>query len=173
MKKVLVFLLVAVLLAGCGAEETFETVEDILPVEPVAAPLQFFVSLPEEAASPTFQDDSGAELYVCQDYTITKQILESGDLEKTIKTLTGKSREELQVIKTMQETCDRYYFVWTAAGEDGLQTGRVCILDDGNYHYALSAMAEETKAGSLRQTFQEMFDSCKLLDPEVNLSTGS
>ena len=173
MKKVLVFLLVAVLLAGCGAEETFETVEDILPVEPVAAPQQFFVSLPEEAASPTFQDDSGAELYVCQDYTITKQILESGDLEKTIKTLTGKSREELQVIKTMQETCDRYDFVWTAAGEDGLQTGRACILDDGNYHYALSAMAEETKAGSLRQTFQEMFDSCKLLDPEVNLSTGS
>ena len=173
MKKVLVFLLVAVLLAGCGAEETFKTVEDILPVEPVTAPLQFFVSLPEEAASPTFQDDSGAELYVCQDYTITKQILESGDLEKTIKTLTGKSREELQVIKTMQETCDRYDFVWTAAGEDGLQTGRACILDDGNYHYALSAMAEETKAGSLRQTFQEMFDSCKLLDPEVNLSTGS
>jgi len=173
MKKVLVFLLVALLLVGCGAEETFETVEDILPVEPVAAPQQFFASLPEEAAAPTFQDDSGGELYVCKDYTISKQILESGDLEKTIKTLTGKSSEELQVIKTMQETYDRYDFVWTAAGEDGLQTGRACILDDGNYHYTLSTMAEETKSGALRQTFQDMFDSCKLLDPDVNLSTGS
>jgi len=49
----------------------------------------------------------------------------------------------IQVIKTAQDTYERYDFVWTAAGEDGLQTGRACILDDGNYHYALSAMAEE------------------------------
>lgn len=172
MKKVVVILFLAVLLSGCKAEQTFEVIEDMLPVEPVAVPQQFFVSLPDEAATPTFSDDS-AELYVCQGYTISKQILESGDLEKTVKTLTGRSHEELQIIKTMAASWDRYDFVWTSAGEDGLQVGRACILDDGNYHYTLSTLAEENVAGNLQEVFGDMYDSCNLLDPDVNLSTGS
>lgn len=173
MKKLFVFLLAALLCAGCGTQETFEIVEDVVPVEPVVSPQQFFVSLPDEAVSPTFRDESGEELYICQNYTITKQIQESGDLEKTVKTLTGKSTEELQVINTRHQAFDRYDFVWTVAGEDGLQLGRACILDDGNYHYVLSTLAEEEAAGDLQETFSDMYTSCKLLDPEVNLRTGS
>ena len=172
MKKLIVLLLLTSMLLGCGAEETFEVVEDVIPVEPVAAPQQFFVSLPDDALTPTFQDDSG-ELYVCQDYTISKQILPSGDLEKTVNTLTGLSRDDIQIIQTFYEDADRYDLVWTAAGEEGLQLGRACILDDGNYHYVLSTLAEEEAAGQLRDTLQDMYDSCKLLDPDVNLSTGS
>ena len=173
MKKILVFLLLTAFLAGCRAQETFETVDDRIPVLPVASPQQFFVSLPDEAAAPAFQDESGDELYVCCNYTISKQILPSGDMEKTVMTLTGMTSDDLQMIKTMQENFDRYDFVWTSAGEDGLQLGRACILDDGNYHYTLSTLAEETSAGDLRETFQEMFESCTLLDPDINLSTGS
>ena len=159
-------------LTGCGSKETFEVVEDIIPVEPVAAPQQLYFHLPEEAAAPTFQDDTD-EIYVCNGYTVSKQIMDSGDLEKTVKTISGKSQQEVQLIKTIQPTCDRYDFVWTAAGEDGLQLGRACILDDGNYHYTVTVMAQEESAGALRETVQEMFDSCGLLDPEVNLRTGS
>ena len=173
MKKILAVLMIAALLCGCGAQETFETVEDLIPVEPVASPQQFYISLPEEAVSPTFQEDDSAEMYVCSGYTISKQITESGDLEKTLKNLTGKTAEELQIIKTQTDFYDRYDFVWTAAGEDGLQLGRACILDDGNFHYALSVMAEEDTAGELQPTMQEMFNSCKLLDPDINLRTGS
>lgn len=173
MKKVVVFLLLAVFLAGCGAEPTYETITDSIPIEPVAVQQQFYVSLPQEAAAPTFEDGSDAELYVCQGYTISKQVLESGDLDKTLQTLTGYSREELELIKTRQGSADRYDFVWTATGEEGLQLGRACILDDGNYHYTLSALAEEAMAGNLQSTFREMFDSCTLLDPEINLRTGS
>ena len=172
MKKVFALLFAMICLTGCKAQETFETVEDIIPAEPVAAPKQFFVSLPDDAVTPTFQDKSG-EIYVCQDYSITKQIAESGDLAKTIRDLTGQTQEDLQVIKTIHDMFERYDFVWTATGEEGLQLGRACILDDGNYHYTLSTMTREERAGALRQTIQDVFDSCKLLDPEVNLSTGS
>ena len=172
MKKLIVLLLLMSMLVGCGAEETFEVVEDVIPVEPVAAPQQFFVSLPDETMTPTFQDDSG-ELYVCQDYTISKQILESGDMERTVQTLTGQSQDDIQIIETFYDDCDRYDLVWTAAGEEGLQLGRACILDDGNYHYILSTLAGEETAGQLRDTLQDMYDSCKLLDPDINLSTGS
>lgn len=173
MRRVLTVLLLALCLTGCGAQETFETVEDMYQVEEAAVCQQFVASLPDEAAAPTFQDDSGAELYVCQGYTISKQIFPAGDLENTIRTLTGKSSEELQVIKTTQGTYDRYDFVWTAAGEEGLQLGRACVLDDGNYHYALSTLAQEETAGSLQKTFSDMYDSCRLISPDVNLSTGS
>ena len=80
---------------------------------------------------------------------------------------------DAEIVKTVQDGQDRYDFVWTAAGEDGLQLGRACILDDGNYHYALTTMAQEETSGQLREVMQDMFDSCRLLDPEVNLSTGS
>lgn len=172
MKKVCCLLLLAALLTGCKSQETFETIEDMVVEEVAAIPQQFFAILPEEAAVPTFQSDT-EELYVCDQYTISKQILESGDLEKTIQTLTGKSREELDVIQTMQDTYDRYDFVWTAAGEEGLHLGRACILDDGNYHYTLTSMTQEESSGELRDVMQEMFESAKLLDPDVNLSTGS
>lgn len=173
MKKVLTLLMMAVLLSGCGAQETFETVEDLIPVQPVASPQQLYITLPEEAASPTFREENGGEIYVCDGYTITSQILESGDLEKTLTHISGKTSEDLQLIKTKQDTCDRYDFVWTSAGEEGLQLGRACILDDGDFHYTLTVMAREETAGQLRETIQELFDSCSLLDPEVNLRTGS
>ena len=172
MKKVIVLLLLMSMLLGCSAEETFEVVEDVIPVEPVAVPMQLFVSLPDEAVTPTFQDDT-EELYVCQGYTISKQILESGDLEKTVNNLTGQSQEDIQIIKTFYDNCDRYDLVWTAAGEEGLQVGRACIFDDGNYHYLLSTLADEETAGQLRDELQDMYNSCKLLDPDINLNTGS
>ena len=173
MKIILITLVLMLCLTGCGTQETFEVVEDVTIAEPVAAYQQFVVRMPDEAAAPTFQDDTGAELYVCQDYTISKQTFDGGDLEKTIKTLTGKPSEELQVIKTTRNTYDRYDFVWTAAGEEGLQLGRACILDDGSYHYTLSTLAQENVSGSLRKTFSDMYDSCRLISPDVNLSTGS
>ena len=173
MKKFLLICALALLLTGCKTQQTFETVEDIAPVEPVAVPMQFFVALPDAAATPTFQDENGGELYVCQDYTISKQILESGDMEKTVKTLTGKETQDLQIMKTKQDGCDRYDFVWTTAGEDGLQLGRACILDDGNFHYALTTMTQEETSQNLRDTLQDMFQSCSLMDPDINLNTAS
>ena len=173
MKIILVILMILGLLSGCGSEPAWETVEDPVPVEPVAVMQQLYVDIPQEAAAATFQENDRSQMYLCQDYTLTTQILDSGDLAKTVKNICGQDKENLQILQTQQDTWQRYEFVWTAAGEDGLQLGRACILDDGAYHYAVSAMASEENSGKLRQTWQDIFDSCRLIDPEVNLSTGS
>lgn len=173
MKKVLFLLLTAALLTGCGAQETFETVEDIIPVQPVAAKQQLFAQFPENAASAAFSNEENGELYLSDGCTITKQILPGGDLAETVMTVTGQSKDNLQIMKTRQQGADRYDFVWAAAGEDGLQLGRACILDDGDYHYVLSAMAEESVAADLQETWEDLFSTCCLLDPDVNLNTGS
>lgn len=172
-KRLYCCLLLSLLLCGCGAEPTLETVEDIIPVEAAAIPQQIYIPMPEEASSPTFQDDTGMEVYLCRGYTVAKQILPSGDLEKTVMQICGQSKENLAIMERMQEEAKRYDFCWTSAGEEGLQLGRACILDDENYHYVVSAMATETEAGNLRDTWDDMFASCRLLRPELDLSTGS
>lgn len=169
-KIVIVLLLTTLLLAGCGRQETMETVNDVL-VQQTAAPMQqVVVELPKEAALPTMETEDG-KLYLCDTYTISQQVLESGDLEKTIRSVSGYSREDLKIMETTWETVKRYDFVWTAAGETGDQVCRACILDDGSYHYVLTAFADASLAGQLQDTWREMFNSFRLISPEI--STGS
>lgn len=173
MKILWIALLMIGLLLGCGAEETFETMADTVVEEPAAVPQQLYVWLPDPSALPVFQDDLGTELYQCQGFTLTKQILEDGDLEKTLRTVSGYSSDQLQLLKTQQGTADRYDFVWTSAEEEGIRLGRACILDDGHYHYVVSTMTEERQAGHLQETLQEIFESCCLLSPDIDFNTGS
>ena len=172
MKKTVLVGLMALLLCGCRAEETFETVSDECIAPVMASPREVSVSLPGEASVPAVESENG-RLYLCEDYEVFIQTLDSGDLNATIRTVSGYEAEDLTVMETNLDGISRYEFVWTAAGEDGLQLGRACILDDGAYHYAVTTMAREENSGKLRQTWQDIFDSCRLIAPEVNLSTGS
>jgi len=83
------------------------------------------------------------------------QSFSSGNLDATLRELTGFGREKLSVI----ETNGRYECVWTAAGEDGNVVGRAVILDDGNYHYCMTVMADEEDALQLRSAWKTLFDS--------------
>ena len=138
MKKWMLLLLM-ILLTGCGAEETFETVADELVLPVMAQPRFVCVDLPGETALPVIENDHG-RIYICNDYEIILQTVESGDLESTIQMVSGLSEENITMVETGSEHTRRYEFVWAAAGEGGDQTGRAVILDDGNYHYCLSAL---------------------------------
>ena len=108
MKKVwFLFAAFIFLLAGCSSEETFETVADqqILPVSAVMRDI--LVDLPDAAASPTVESGSG-RLYLCEDYEISIQILEGGDLNATVQTLTGYEKEKLTVMESSREQYDCY-----------------------------------------------------------------
>ena len=172
MKKFLLLLMLPVLLAGCGAQPTLETVNDVL-IQPVAAPMhQILVELPKEAASPTMETESG-KLYICDSFTVSQQTLTGGDMEKTIQNVSGFDQDDLKIMQTNWDNAKRYDFVWTAAGEGEAQVCRACILDDGNYHYVLTATANASNGGQLQAVWREMFDSFRLVSPEMPLDTGS
>lgn len=161
MKKCFFFLLISVFLAGCGAEETFETVADEW-VQSAAAPMrQILVTLPEEAAVPVSESENG-KLYQCDGYEIAVQTLEAGDLNASILAVTGHSRESLTVMETELDDTRRYDLVWACLGEEGEQVGRACILDDGSYHYVLSVLAEADRAAELEAVISELFRSYSL-----------
>ena len=161
MKKWILFGLCTVLLTGCAAQETFETVADE-QVQSVSAPMgQVIITLPEEAASPVSESDSGT-LYQCDGYEIMLQTLPAGDLNATIQSLSGYSRSYVTVIETNINDWKRYEFVWVSAGEQGDCLGKAAILDDGSYHYCLSALADADRVEEFEADWETMFDSFAL-----------
>ena len=102
-----------------------------------------------------------------------QQILEAGDLNSTVRSVSGFAPEDLKIMQTRRGDTERYDFVWTAAGETGEQICRACILDDGSYHYVLTATADASQGAQVQDVWREMFNSFRLVSPETPLYTGS
>ena len=161
MKKCIVFLVASLLLCGCAAEETFETVADVWVQQEEVQPREISVSLPGEAAMPAVESESG-RMYLCEDYEIYIQTMEAGDLNATIQTVSGYSKEDLTVMETESDGVKRYDFVWACAGEKGDRLGRGVILDDGDTHYVMTVLrdADTTKISQI--VWSDVFDSFSL-----------
>ena len=160
MKKWLVLAL-AVLLCGCAKAE-YETMADEytpLPPEQKARMVLSFAGDQEVASMEAGDQES---ICFCDGYTLTRQVLEAGDLDKTLRAVTGYARDQLSIMAQTQDGCKRYDFVWSCAGEGGDQVCRGSILDDGSYHYVVTAMASQEKAGELRATWNGIFSSFSL-----------
>lgn len=157
MKRMICLLMLAILLAGCRAE-TMETVEDVWEEAPEAVPRQIRVSLPGEEALPVMESSTD-RLYLGEHYQIEVQTLPGGDLSRTVQTMSGLDPEDVTVMQTEQGGLARYDFVWAAAGEEGDQLGRGAILDDGNYHYALSVLRSADDETTRQIHWDQVFSS--------------
>lgn len=162
MKKLIPIVLLVLMLMGCGAQPVFETVDD-MPVTGTPEPAkELQVDLPEEAASPAMEGENGVCLYECEDYVLTTQVLTGGDLDTTLRQLTGFATADLAHMKTKQQGIDRYDCVWTAMGESGEQVCRAVVLDDGSYHYAVAVMADAADSGKLTEQWRQVLNSVKI-----------
>lgn len=149
------------LLSGCGAQETMETVADEWAEEAMAPAREILVELPEEAAAPAAENANG-RIYLCSDYEIEIHTMDGGDLDATIRNLCGYDREELTVIASSPQGLKRYDFVWTAAGEGGDKIGRAVILDDGQYHYTMTVLRSADSVEQSQIVWRSVFESFAL-----------
>ena len=162
MKRMIVLMTLLGLLCGCGAAETYELVTDE-PVRQVSAePREMHFFLAEETAMPVMETESG-KLYLCGEYDVMSQIFDSGDLARTIRQVSGFSPEDLTVIQTGSEDIKKTEFVWTSAAEEGHRICRATILDDGNYHYVLSATVPAEKIEEYQEIWNGIFESFELI----------
>lgn len=162
MKKGLAILVCVLLLTGCGVQDTFETLSDDDAVSAMATAAKVELLLPEEAASPSMESEDGGKLYLCDGYTVTVQTLSGGDVGRTVQEVSGYAKEELTVMQTKKNDLTCYEMAWCAAGEGEDQVCRCVILDDGAYHYAVTVMANYSRAGALQETWQSILDSVTL-----------
>lgn len=162
MKKCCVVVLLALLLAGCGTKETFETVNDEL-VEPVmGSAAELSVELPPSAAAQAIQSEDGGKLYFCDGYVLTVQTLDGGDMERTAKALCGYGTESLEIMETATGSLRRRDWVWTSVGEGGDSIGRAMVLDDGDFHYCVTVMADAEVVGALDRQWNDLFSSVRI-----------
>ena len=161
MKKIVVTAAAVLLLCGCTAQETFETVADEPVIPVMAQPREIEVHLPDNAIAPVLGTDS-AQIYLSSDYEIVVETLSSGDIHATVQAISGYEAEKLTVLKTRQGDADRYEFVWACAGETGDRLGRAVVLDDGQFHYCMSVLRDAEDTGESQIVWSEVFDSFAL-----------
>lgn len=160
MKKLGILLGLLLLLTGCGGNEVFENVEDVYaPI--TQTPMKLSLHLPDSSAVTTVSGNSGT-LYVCDDFTVAVETFQGGDLQRTVKTVTGFTLDRLTVIQREKDGITAYRCVWTSAGEGGDQVARSLILDDGAFHYAVTVMAPAENVSALEDGWQEIFSSVTL-----------
>lgn len=162
MKRLWWILLTVVLLCGCSAQQAAETVCDELLLGTMAPQKELSVKLPPNAAKSALAAEDGAQLYFCDDYTLTVQTGVSGDLDRTARDLCGYGTGQLTVMETKTGGTKRYDWTWTSAGEGSVQVGRAAVLDDGDYHYCVSVMADEAGISSLDDQWDALFASLEL-----------
>ena len=162
MKKVWCVLALSLLLTGCGTTEVWETIADVDDTPVMAQMQQITVNLPTDASVETMENDQTEKIYLCNGYTVTVQTLPGGDVDKTLRQISGFSRDQLTVMETQGFNTKRYACVWAAAGEAEDQVARAVVLDDGNYHYAVTVMAPFSTAGDLASTWQSILSSVQL-----------
>lgn len=150
------------LLTGCAGVETIETVGDDVYIPAMAQVRQISLEVPDTAVVQAMEDDRTQKLYLCENYVLTVQTFSSGDMEKTVKELCGYGIDAVQLLQTREGELKRSDWVWTCIGEGGDQVGRALVLDDGNYHYCLTAMAEAAEAGELEEEWNRVFTSFAL-----------
>lgn len=163
--KIVCILLMVIMLGGCAKQPAMETVNDQW-VEVVAPCRELSVKLPPDAAAPVLQSTEAGELYQCDGYVVLLQTFPGGDLDATLRQVTGFSRQQLSCIESGNEDVKRYSCVWSSAGEGGDYVGRAEILDDGSYHYAVSVMAQSAESGKLTKIWQEILSSVSLSDTD-------
>jgi len=161
-KKWLVFLVTAVLLCGCGTQQTFETVADEMVQTSTAYRRTVLVDIPSDAAVFAGGQEREDALYFCSRYTMGIQILDGGSLDASLRTVSGYSGEDISMVQQQSGDVTRYDFVWSSAGEGGLQLGRGALLDDGSYHYVLTCMVPEGDAAQVQEDWDDLFSSFAL-----------
>lgn len=160
MRKLWIILLLCIVLSGCAAVPTFETLGDVLH-EQTLTPVQgqIRLSLPEGAIK---LGEQVADVYVCDDYYLETQTLQSGDLNRTIQAMSGFTADNLTVMTASTGDYTRYEWVWSAASEEGEKICRAAVIDDGSYHYCLTAVAPADTGGELSEDWNDLFSSFEI-----------
>ena len=156
-RKCACLLVLLLLLTGCTPAVDYESVSDSqMYIQPSSAQVQ--LQLPSTAAVTTISDGTGDRIYLCEGYSVAVQTFSAGDLDATLRSVTGFSSNALTILHTKSGELDRYECAWSCAGEQQ-QVGQAVILSDGNYHYTVSVLAD---AGSEPGQWQQVLQSVQL-----------
>ena len=107
MRRLMAIMLLSAMLCGCRAQESYETMMDTPQQPEQAEKMVIMLNLPEEAAKQTMNTEENGSVYFCDDYVLTVQTREGGDLQKTVRETTGFLPEQLPLEQPLQVRPDQ------------------------------------------------------------------
>ena len=102
MKKMCIVLLLALLLTGCGGNNTRETISDNHDVPTMVEMKNLSVELPNHLSTPVLESQTAGKLYICDDYWVSVQTVAAGDLAQTVYNITGMQKDKLDILQSRQ-----------------------------------------------------------------------
>lgn len=151
-------------LSGCTAQNTWETVKDVLPEEAVSVmedAYRVWLDVPDDALLALASDDGTQMVYEQTEgeYEITVQTFLSSEPESVMRRLTGFEPEQVQTLQTRRFGLPEYQFAWFTTGADGGWLCRADLLQDDVYCYAVTFSVREGIGAKYAETAQQVFQS--------------
>lgn len=139
MKQISIFVLLAciITLTACSVKpsaELFCVSDKIAPPDTPAFALN--ASIPDDAEALT-EEDGERVIYDQGDYKIFRETFRAESADAALRTVTGRDRKSLQVIRLSAYPQEEYRFTWTAAGETGDLACCGKLLYDGTTCYSI------------------------------------
>ena len=153
----------ALLLSGCAAQYTWETVDDTVPAsaEASAPACRLTLAAAEDVLEPVFSDDGRTAVYEQKDgdYEITAQTMRAADRNDIVQRLSGFAPEQIEVVQTQRFGMPEYQFAWYASGEEGGRLCRADVLCDGDWCYAVTFSVKEECGSACDAAAERVFAS--------------
>ncbi len=156
-----VIILLSVVLSACGNVDTFEVISDNIQEYQPAPQAKVKLTIPEDAAL-AVMSNSDCRSYESDHYQIIVQTYPSGNLDETLRQITGYNEKQLNVMKVTEDDINKYLCAWSSMSEEGELVGRCTIFDDGVYHYCLTVLVDAQESDEVRQTIDLLFSDYSL-----------
>ena len=165
MKNAIWIGLLLLCMAGCGAEPVYETIGNVWDNEQtVHSPSVIEFALPEDAQMEVLGNTDTGAVYQIGQWTLWTQVLEGGDVPRSMETLSGLKKDRLQIISHPLGSYSCYEAVWSAAEEEGETLVRTAVIPYGPYHYCLSLKAPAEQGEQAGGLFSGILENVYLND---------
>lgn len=164
MKKVIVFLLLPLILtlSACAVKQAqaLETIE--CPAVQDAPGFFLSAELPAGTVLASSADAGRSAVFVHEDFTLAQEVFAADSLDAALLLVTGRSADELEVLRVCAFPQEEYRFAWTAAGETGDLACSAVLFYDGEFYYTLSVQCDAAREKEYRAVFSDLLASVEL-----------
>ena len=164
MKKVIAFLLLPLILtlSACAVKQAqaLETIE--CPAVQEVPGFFLGAELPSGAVLASSADAGRSAVFVHEDYTLAQEVFAAASLDDALLRVTGRSANELELLRVCAFPQEEYRFAWTAAGETGELACSAVLFYDGEFYYTLSVQCDAAREKEYRTVFSDLLASAEL-----------
>ena len=168
MKKLLVLVGIVGMLTGCGAEPTWEYVQDrIMPEEVVCWQQEAYtISLGIPQDCELLEEELGRSVYGKDDLKVEKRVFLTSGKENAIKAVSGLDASQLTVMETTRFGMPEYQFAWYQEQEQGGRLCRADLIVHDQECYAVICSSDVEVGNAHEQEIRQVFSSFGLYTAE-------